>query len=144
MKDTANNLAGLLLGCFIVWHAHAHAHAVAHAEDDPTVRDRVFLVVFQPGPAWIEGKPVAEQPLRTHGSYILRRYAEGLVMEAGPFGDGTGGALIYRAGSREAVEALLADDPAVIDRVMVPTVYPWTLRDWDYYLRSSAERAEGN
>jgi uncharacterized protein YciI len=135
MNRYTNTFAALLLGCGMVWPALA--------DDDPTVRDRVFLVVFQPGPAWVEGKPVTEQPLRAHGSYVLRNYAEGKVMEAGPFGDGSGGALIYRAPSREAVEALLAEDPAVVDRVMIPTVYPWTLREWDYYLSPAPQRAEG-
>lgn len=115
----------------------------ALADGDPTIRDRVFLVVFEPGPAWVEGMPVTEQPLQAHGSYILRNYAEGRVLQAGPFGDGSGGALIYRAPSREAVEALLADDPAVVDGVMIPTVYPWTLREWDYYLSPPTQRAEG-
>ena len=111
--------------------------------DDPTVRDRVFLVVFEPGPAWIEGKALSEQPLREHGRYVLQRYAEGLIREAGPFTDDSGGALIYRVDSMAEVEALLAEDPAVAHGVMVPTVHPWLLREWDHYLSPSTSRARG-
>lgn len=111
--------------------------------DDPTIRDRVFLVILEPGPAWIKGKPLSEQPLREHGRYLLQRYSEGLIKEAGPFTDDSGGALIYRATSREAVDTLLAEDPAVAEGILVPRVYPWLLREWDHYLRPARMRARG-
>lgn len=40
---------------------------------DPSVREHVFLVVLEPGPPWLEGKPLAEQPLRERGRYLLDR-----------------------------------------------------------------------
>lgn len=106
---------------------------------DPTVRDRVFLVVYQPGPNWIEGKPVTEQPLREHGRFILSLHAEGRLVQAGPFTDGSGGAAIYRAEDLAAAEALVAEDPAVVSGIMTPTIHPWLLREWNYYL----DRAHG-
>jgi uncharacterized protein YciI len=126
----------LLLG---VWMA-----ATAFADDDPTVRDQVFLVVLEPGPAWIEGEPVTEQPLQPHGSYLLRNYAAGRLVEAGPFTDDTGGAILYRADTIEEVEDLLAEDPGIASGILVPvTIRPWLLREWDHYLPPSTQRAAG-
>lgn len=30
-----------------------------------------YLVVCRPGPAWLPGKPLSEQPLQEHGKYML-------------------------------------------------------------------------
>ena len=30
-----------------------------------------FLIIYRPGPAWLPGKSVSEQPLKEHGRYML-------------------------------------------------------------------------
>ena len=30
-----------------------------------------YLVLYRPGPAWLTGKSVMEQPLKEHGKYML-------------------------------------------------------------------------
>lgn len=112
------------------------AGSVPAADDpDPAVRDRVFLAVFTPGPAWIEDKPLTEQGLSEHGGFWLREYAAGRMLQAGPFTDDSGGAVIFRADDLEAAQALVARDPAVVEGKMVATVSPWRWNEWDYYLR---------
>ena len=33
-----------------------------------------YLVIYRPGPAWLVGKSVLEQPLKEHGKYMLSLY----------------------------------------------------------------------
>lgn len=131
----------LILSSFAVGMVHSDS-------DDPTVLEHAFLVVFTPGPAWIEGKSVTEQPLSEHGSYLLSLFAQGKVKQAGPFigHDGNAaGAIVYRADSLDDVNELIANDPGVVSGIMVPTVYPWTLRDWQYFLdRPALKFASGS
>ena len=47
-----------------------------------------FLCVYRPGSHWLPGKPLAEQPLREHGRYMLELYRRGVMRLAGRFADG--------------------------------------------------------
>jgi uncharacterized protein YciI len=92
---------------------------------------RTYLVVYRPGPAWVAGKPMAEQPLREHGKYMLSLYTSGSLKFAGPFTDNAGGAVAFEAVSDEAAQAVVAADPAVTSRVFVAELHPWGLVDWE-------------
>jgi uncharacterized protein YciI len=109
-------------------------NAYGQANEDPTLRDHVFLVVFEPGPEWIEGKPVGEQNLREHGQYIMKLYEEGKILQAGPFTNDTGGAVIYRVENIDEVEILVANDPAILAEKFNATIHPWRWVEWDYHL----------
>lgn len=129
--------------CIVSWitlgpGTFMNAHAQMPA--DSTVLETVYLVVFRPGPAWIEGKPTAEQPLLEHGRYWLAHYAAERMIEAGPFTDDSGGAVVLRAADLATAEAMVAQDPAVVSGVLVGTVYPWLLRNWEYYLSRMRSR----
>ena len=56
-------------------------------------RQPSYLCVYRPGPRWLPGKPLAEQPLREHGRYMLDLYKRGVMRMAGRFADGSGGAI---------------------------------------------------
>lgn len=30
-----------------------------------------YLVIYRPGPAWLKGKSIFEEPLKEHGKYML-------------------------------------------------------------------------
>ncbi len=92
-----------------------------------------YLVVYHPGPGWIAGKPVAEQPLKEHGKYILSLYIKGALKLAGPFLDDSGGAMVLEAESDVEAKAVVSGDPAVIGRVFIAEVHPWRLVDWEQY-----------
>ena len=50
--------------------------------------------MYRPGPAWLTGKSVMEQPLKEHGKYMLSLYIKGSMRLAGPLTDNAGGAVL--------------------------------------------------
>jgi hypothetical protein len=34
-------------------------------------KKQTFIVIYKPGPAWLVGKPLSEQPLKERGKYML-------------------------------------------------------------------------
>jgi uncharacterized protein YciI len=103
----------------------------ATATHDAAAKKKTYLVVFKPGPAWVAGRPVTEQPLKEHGAYMLGLYSKGVMRFAGPFSDGVGGAYVFEAVSDEEAEAIVAADPGVVSKVLLPESHPWYLVDWE-------------
>lgn len=135
----------LVIGCALAWCSVVPTRAVASEAVDAAAA-KTFLVVFRPGPAWVEGQPVTAQPLAEHGRYLLDLYARGTMKMAGPFTDNSGGAVVLEAADEAAVEAIVAADPGVVTEVLVPEIHPWELKPWDVYLErreaAAAARAE--
>jgi uncharacterized protein YciI len=96
----------------------------------------MFLVTYRPGPSWLPGKPLSQQPLAEHFKYMVSLYAKGAMKFAGPFTDDTGGAGVLEAASKDEVEALVTGDPAVIAGVLAYEIHPWNLVPWDQYLKN--------
>ena len=94
-----------------------------------------YLVVYRPGPAWLPGKPIAEQPLKEHGRYILSLHVKGSLKFAGPFSDDAGGAAAFEAADDAEARAVVAADPAVVSGVFVAAVHPWRLVDWERHVK---------
>lgn len=94
-------------------------------------KKKTYLVVFKPGPGWLAGKPLAEQPIKEHGPYMLSLYTRGVMKFAGPFTDQSGGAYAFEAASEEEADAIVAADPAVRDKVFIAERHPWFLVDWE-------------
>ena len=106
---------------------------------DPKVRSSppsspAWLVVYGPGPAWLAGRPITEQPLREHGAYMFELYRRGVLQLAGPFADDSGGAVLFRAASEAEARAVVAADPAVRSEVFQYDLRPWSLVHWDQVL----------
>jgi uncharacterized protein YciI len=113
----------------------ACAHPSGVATDTAVARVNV-LVVYHPGPAWIQGKPVGEQPLKEHGRYLISLYKKGVLRFAGPLtGDLGGGAAVFAVATEAEGRAVVAADPAVTAGVMVPEIYPWRLLDWQSFIK---------
>jgi uncharacterized protein YciI len=93
-----------------------------------------FLVIYRPGPAWLPGKPVSQQPLKGHGSYMLSLYTQGTLKFAGPFMDDTGGAVMLEVDTESQAKDLVANDPAVKSGVFVHELHPWRLVAWERYI----------
>jgi uncharacterized protein YciI len=115
----------VLLGCA----------ALGVAQDAPLKAKTTYLVVYRPGSAWLAGKPLAEQPLREHGRYMVELYGKGTLKLAGPFLDDSGGAMVIEADGEAEAKALVAADPAVKGAIMAADVRPWRLVDWEPYLK---------
>lgn len=99
------------------------------AQEYSTVRDEVgnthFLIIFRPGPNWINGASVFAQPLKPHAKYMQKLYDLGKLLYAGPFLDNCGGLAILNVSSEAEVREILAADPATSQQVLVAETHPW-------------------
>ena len=106
------------------------------ATDEPdAVVKTTFLVIYRPGPAWLPGKPVSQQPLTEHGKYMLSLYVKGSMKFAGPLTDDAGGAVVLQVVDEAEAKAIVAADPAVKDGIFVHEIHPWGLVQWEKYLK---------
>jgi uncharacterized protein YciI len=94
-----------------------------------------FLVIYRPGPSWIEGKPVTQQVPKEHGKYMLQLYKDGLMKFAGPLTDDAGGAVVLEVADLSAANRVVADDPAVKAGIFVAEIHPWKMVPWETYLK---------
>ena len=105
----------------------------------PSSTTSTYLVVYKPGPAFLPGKPLTEQPLREHGRYMLSLFEAGTLKFAGGFADDSGGALAFEAADEASARAIVQADPAVVSGVFVFELHPWRLVDWPARLARSRE-----
>jgi uncharacterized protein YciI len=96
-----------------------------------------FLVIYRPGPAWLAGKSVSEQPLREHGKYMLGLYVKGSMKLAGPLTDNAGGAVVLEVADKGEAKAIVTADPAVKSGIFVYEMHPWELKPWDEYAKKA-------
>ena len=120
-------LCGVVLGATL---------AASAPEPPPSTKAR-YLVVYRPGPAWVAGKPVGEQPLKDHFKYMIDLHVAGALEMAGPFLDDTGGAMVVRVADDAEAKRLIAADPAVTGGVMLADVRPWRWVDWSQFVQKS-------
>jgi uncharacterized protein YciI len=102
-----------------------------------TSEKMTYLVIYRPGPGWLPGKPLAEQPLRDHGKYMLSLYVKGLMKLAGPLTDDAGGAVVLDVADEAEARAIVAADPAVKSGLFVHEMHPWKLMPWEKYANPS-------
>jgi uncharacterized protein YciI len=77
-----------------------------------------FAIQFEPGPAWIAGKPSREQPYwLDHAAFMNERFAEGVVIMGGPYADYTGVLVIVTAENESHLRTLFAGDPWAVNEV---------------------------
>ena len=86
-----------------------------------------YLVVYRPGPAWLTGKSVMDQPLKEHGKYMLSLYIKGSMKLAGPLTDNAGGAVLLEVSDEAEAKAIVANDPAVKSGIFLYEMHPWKL-----------------
>jgi uncharacterized protein YciI len=94
-----------------------------------------FLVIYRPGPAWVPGKPIRDQPPKEHGKYMLELYERGVMKSAGPFNDDTGAAIVLEAADEAEAQSLIAADPAVKARIFTHEVHLWAVVPWEKYVK---------
>ena len=96
-----------------------------------TATKATYLVLYRPGPAWLAGKSVMEQPLKEHGKYMLSLYVKGSMKLAGPLSDNAGGAVLLEVSNEAEAKTIVANDPAVKSGVFVYEMHPWKLQPWE-------------
>jgi len=101
-----------------------------------------YLVVYRPGPAWLTGKSVMDQPLIEHGKYMLSLYIKGSMKLAGPLTDNAGGAVLLEVSDEEEAKAIVANDPAVKSGIFLYEMHPWKLVPWDQLAKKAKGAAQ--
>ena len=96
-----------------------------------------YLVLYRPGPAWLTGKSIMEQPLKEHGKYMLSLYIKGSMKLAGPLTDNAGGAVLLEVANEAEAMAIVTNDPAVRSGVFVYELHPWKLEPWDEFAKKA-------
>ncbi|MBO0695945.1 MAG: hypothetical protein J2P56_07565 [Verrucomicrobia bacterium] len=103
----------------------------------PTAAKAMYLVIYRPGPAWLKGKSVMEQPLKDHGNYMLSLYMKGSMKLAGPLTDNAGGAVLLNVSNEAEAQTIVANDPAVQSGIFVYEMHPWKLQPWDEFAKKA-------
>ena len=86
----------------------------------------MFVVIYTPGPAWLEGKPVTEQPFfREHISYMQQVFAARQLLMGGAFLDNQGGLGILDGNTDAQELEIVLHDPFVLARVVASHLHPW-------------------
>jgi len=98
-----------------------------------------YLCIYRPGPRWLPGKALSEQPLREHGRYMLDLYKRGVMRLAGRFADGSGGAMLFGANNDASAQAIVAADPAVVAETFTYELRQWAFVDWESMLKRKAD-----
>lgn len=101
-----------------------------------------YLVLYRPGPAWLRGKSIMEQPLKEHGKYMLSLYIRGSMKLAGPLTDNAGGAVLLEVANEAAAKAIVTNDPAVKSGVFVYEIHPWKLQPWEDFAKKAKAAAQ--
>jgi uncharacterized protein len=127
-----------LIGLALAICAVTYEAPVAPQQIEAQKLKSTYLVIYRPGPAWISGKPVTEQPLKEHGKYMLSLYKNGILKFAGPFTDNAGGAVVFEAENEDAAKAVVAADPAVTSKIFLHELHPWGLVDWEQRVKKVA------
>jgi uncharacterized protein YciI len=88
-----------------------------------------FMILWAPGPAWVPGKTVREQPYWTqHAAFMDPLFENGTVVLGGPFADATGSLVIVKAENESEVADLFARDPFVVhDIFALRSLKQWLL-----------------
>ena len=112
------------------------------ANPQGTAIKATYLVLYRPGPAWLTGKSVMEQPLKDHGKYMLGLYIKGCMKLAGPLTDDAGGAVLLEVSSETEAKAIVTNDPAVKSGVFIYEMHPWKLQPWEKFAKKAKAAPE--
>lgn len=94
-----------------------------------SILKNTFVVLWEPGPAWVQGKNVREQPYwDDHAAFMDALYDKGMVLLGGPFADSTGSMVIWEAESEQELADLIARDPFLTHGIFaLGSLKQWTL-----------------
>lgn len=85
-----------------------------------------FVAYYEPGPKWLKGKPLKDQPLKDHVDYLLALHDRGQMIMGGPWADGPGGLVVFAAENIGEVEEMLSSDPAIARGILIASVKEWS------------------
>ena len=105
-------------------------HFVHATQRQPPMKDIRYVVFHRPGPAWLPGKTMFEQPgVRAHIEHYRRWLDAGKLELGGPHLDAAGGGMMIPVAgvAEEEVRRFAEEDPAVKDGTLLVEVRPWLI-----------------
>ena len=95
-------------------------------------RVTLYAALVKPGPVWRESQKSGQRlDMSRHFAYVMKMREQGKLVMGGPFADGSGGLIVYRAASMDEAKTLVENDPAVIEKVFDPEIHPWSVQAAD-------------
>jgi uncharacterized protein YciI len=85
---------------------------------------QTFVLDYRPGPKWATGKPLTEQNISGHMTYVQKAFQEGVLVAGGPV-DAHHGRYVIAVADAKAAEAFIAKDPAVTSGIMKASMVHW-------------------
>lgn len=119
-------LRALVLGAVLPL-ATTHGQAQQGANK---VQDTRYVVFHRPGPAWLPGKGMFEQPgVRAHVAHYRQWLEAGKLELGGPHLDAAGGGMMIPVAglAQDEVQRFASEDPAVKDGTLSFEVRPWLI-----------------
>ncbi|MCI3920586.1 YciI family protein [Paenibacillus sp. TRM 82003] len=84
-----------------------------------------FIVLFSKGPNWRDGVVIHNQPsIPEHAVYGQQNQDK--IILAGPFADGSGGAVVIDVESEIEAKRFVENDPAVVSQVFNYQLFEWS------------------
>jgi len=82
------------------------------------MQTKYYVFLHVPGPNWLSGKPITEQPLAGHFQYMTQLESERKLVLGGGFLDGSGAMGVLVADSQAEAESIVINDPAVREQAV--------------------------
>lgn len=129
MARTGARLLVVAISAFLCGGAAARVQeeGAPRVAEETVPAARLFVIIYQPGPAWAKGVPMREQGLLDHFYYMRDLHGNGRVLLAGPLGE-EGGLVVVKAMKKEEVDEIVRSDPAVIEGKFVGVVHHYVPR----------------
>ena len=122
---------GLIRDLALVLSLAASLLPTAHAQGArPGMKDIRYVVLHKPGPAWLPGKTLFEQPgVREHVEHYRTLWSEGKLLLGGPHIDAKGGGMMIPTPgvTEDEMRRFANDDPAVKSGLLRAEVRPWLI-----------------
>ena len=95
--------------------------------DTSFVMKQYFFCMLKRGPNRSQDSATAAKIQSGHLDYLNKMSKDGVLLMAGPFGDDTEwrGILIFDVETKEEVEKLVSQDPAVKAGRLIADIHPW-------------------
>lgn len=98
-----------------------------------TPTKHTFVLLWDAGPAWTPGKTSREQAYwDDHAAFMDRLFEQGVVIQGGPFADGSGALMIVEAADEREVADIFARDPFVVHDIFTLN----RLKQWHIFLNA--------
>ena len=93
---------------------------------------QTFVIIWTPGPCWIEGASIYDQPfIEEHADHLHYLMKENRIVLSGPFTTTAGltppsvGMTVITAGDEADARAWLTADPAIVNKVLTAELRPF-------------------